>query len=192
MDETTTAAGARCRRCNGNRACGVLDKITGLCEECVRSVMLGPLVQDVLASIDRKLAEEPGSHEFRMVAVDPPAATSAGFVAGGSFEIADVKHERAERFAAAMREQIETVPPEVAESIAELETRLRRDFNLPMPPVALSELLRRQADVVRGFESIKFSDPTEPPPRPDGFSQSAVDAAKATLLAPVKPKAGKR
>lgn len=44
--------------------------------------------------------------------------------------------DRTGRFAQAMRERIDTVSPEAAESIAELEARLRRDFDLPMPPEA--------------------------------------------------------
>jgi hypothetical protein len=38
----------------------------------------------------------------------------------------------------------------------------------------------------------RFGLSTQPPPRPDGFSQSAVDAAKAVLLAPVPKRGGKR
>jgi hypothetical protein len=85
-----------------------------------------------------------------------------------------------------------TTRHEVAESIAELEARLRRDLDLPMPPDTLSGVLRRQADIVRDFESIKFSDPTVALPlRSDGFSQAAVDAAKAVLLAPVAKRGGR-
>lgn len=47
-------------------------------------------------------------------------------------------------------------------------------------------------DIIRGWSGPPDPEPVASPPRPDGFSQSAVDAAKAVLLAKVPPRGGKR
>jgi hypothetical protein len=122
------------------------------------------------------------------------------------------QRERAERFAQAMCERIEAVSPEVAESIAELETML--GVPAPWAPTP-GEIFEVQTDLTGDrwlrMQMGRFSaicleanrppmgtvtrmrpaliiDADAPPPRPDGFSQAQIDAAKAVLLAPVAPR----
>jgi hypothetical protein len=84
----------------------------------------------------------------------------------------------------------------VIEGAEELRTRALQGGTSGVPigkaPREVSPELRAQLDEIRRSAPVEpMLDPADPPPRPDGFSQSAVDAAKAVLLAPVARRGAK-
>ena len=124
MDETKPTTGLQCKRCNTDDPNRVIGFISGLCSPCEQSLdsvgAYDPLVQSVLASIDRVLAEPP-SGDVRLVEVPNAPLTPE-------------QQERADGFAKTMREQIEMVSPEVAEACAELEAMIGKAPPSPWTP----------------------------------------------------------
>lgn len=110
-------------------------------------------------------------------------------------------------------ESIETVSPEVAEAYAELLAILAPGVPVVKAPREVSPEMRAQLEQIQHCErhpqlltdwsSTANHNPKFPhtadctcsrcaPLRPDGFSQAAVDAAKAVLLASAPKNGGKR
>lgn len=250
----------------------------------------------VIAAINRLLAEEPKPGDIRLVevpprhamtqnvpiawvydevtgvvAVDPPGDTTAGFVAGGSFEVpvgvpgfarlgncplcvvCDAELPDAEgRWLHAVAFpgvalQVVTCNTDACKAQAEAATRRRADLQLdgegnlvPSVPIAKAPppealpAVRAKLDEIRqnptaplridpaphafvvgkfrrgerggmwpeetcdvcGYDPhnmihVSSAEAASPPPRPDGFSQSAVDAAKAVLLSTTTKRGGR-